>query len=221
MNLAKYIDHTALKPETTFKDIAQLCAEAKQYGFYSVCVNSCYVSDAYTLLKDFSSLVCSVIGFPLGACTIESKAFETTDAINKGAKEIDMVINVGALKEKRYDYVLKDIKAVTNAAKNKAIVKVILETCLLTNDEISKACELCLEAKADFVKTSTGFNKAGATLEHIKLMKSVVKENAKVKAAGGVRDYATALAFIDAGASRLGCSSSIKIIKGEKIDSDY
>jgi len=221
MNLAKYIDHTALKAETTLEDIKKLCEEANQYGFYSVCVNSCYASHAYEFLKDSTSLVCCVIGFPLGSCTTPSKAFETKDAIKNGAKEIDMVINIGALKDKRYDYVLEDIKAVTAAAKNKAIVKVILETCLLTNDEIVKACQLCLEANADFVKTSTGFNKAGATLEHIQLMKSVVKDNAKVKAAGGVRDYATALAFIDAGASRLGCSSSIKVINGETVDSGY
>lgn len=221
MNIAKYIDHTALKAETTKEDIIALCNEAKEYGFYSVCVNGAYVSDAYAILKDSDVLVCSVIGFPLGMGTKEAKAFETRDAISNGAKEIDMVINVGALKEKRYDYVKADIKSVTDAAKGKAIVKVILETCLLSDEEIIKACEICLEAKADFVKTSTGFNKAGANLHHIKLMKSVVKDNAKVKAAGGVKDYQTAVDFVNAGASRLGCSSSIKIVNGEKADGDY
>ncbi len=221
MNVAKYIDHTALKAETTLSDIKQLCEEAKEYGFYSVCVNSCYAAASKEYLSNSSVLVCCVIGFPLGACTKEAKAYETSDTIINGAKEIDMVINVGALKEKRYDYVLEDIKAVTNAAKGKAIVKVILETCLLTDTEIIKACEICLKANADFVKTSTGFNKAGATIEHVTLMKSVVKDKAKVKAAGGVRDYKTAIAFINAGASRLGCSSSIKIINGETIDGDY
>lgn len=221
MNVASYIDHTALKAETTLSDIKQLCEEAKQYGFYSVCVNSCYASVSKEYLSNSPVLVCCVIGFPLGSCTMEAKAYETTDAIKNGATEIDMVINVGALKEKRYDYVLEDIKAVTNAANGKAIVKVILETCLLTDDEIIKACELCLQANADFVKTSTGFNKAGATIKHVSLMKSVVKDRAKVKAAGGVRDYETAIAFIKAGASRLGCSSSIKIINGETIDGDY
>jgi len=221
MDVAKYIDHTALKPETTLSDIKILCNEAIKYGFYSVCVNSCYVADAYTLLRDYSPLVCSVIGFPLGACTKESKAFETLDAIHNGAKEIDMVINVGALKEKRYEYVLEDIKAVTYTAKNQALVKVILETCLLTDEQIIKACELCIEGGADFVKTSTGFNKAGATLQHVKLMKSVVKDKALVKAAGGVRDYDTAVAFIKAGASRLGCSSSVQIVTFEKATGDY
>lgn len=221
MNVASYIDHTALKAETTLTDIKKLCEEAKQHGFYSVCVNSCYAKASKEYLNSSSVLVCCVIGFPLGSCTKKAKAYETSDAILNGASEIDMVINVGALKEKRYDYVLEDIKAVTNVAKGKAIVKVILETCLLTDEEIIKACELCLKAKANFVKTSTGFNKAGATIEHVKLMKSVVKDNAKVKAAGGVRDYETAIAFINAGASRLGCSSSIKIINGETIEGDY
>lgn len=221
MNIAKYIDHTALKPETTSEDIRKLCEEAITYGFYSVCVNSSYVKEALALLKGSSVLVCSVIGFPLGVCTSEAKAFETADAIKKGAREIDMVIHVGALKEKKYDYVLDDIKAVTKAADKKALVKVILETCLLTDDEIIKACELCLEAGADYVKTSTGFNKAGATVEHIKLMKSVVKDQAKVKAAGGVRDYETAIAFINAGASRLGCSSSVNVMNGEKVSGGY
>jgi len=221
MDVAKYIDHTALKPETTLEDIKNLCNEAIEYGFYSVCVNSCYVADAYKLLRDSSPIVCSVIGFPLGACTKETKAFETLDAIHNGAKEIDMVINVGALKEKRYDYVLEDIEAVTYTARNKALVKVILETCLLTDEQIIKACELCIKAGADYVKTSTGFNKGGATIEHVKLMKSVVKDKALVKAAGGVRDYDTAVAFINAGASRLGCSSSVQIVTFEKAKDDY
>lgn len=210
--LAKFIDHTLLKPEATSDQIKALCKEAIEYGFASVCINPCRVKLASELLKGTDVKVCTVIGFPLGAATPEVKAFETKNAIDNGASEVDMVMNIGAIKEKDYELVEKDIRAVVEAAGGKAIVKVILENCLLEKDEIKKACEICIRAGADFVKTSTGFNKSGATLEDVKLMKETVKDRAGVKAAGGIKDAITAKAMIDAGASRLGTSSSIKIV---------
>lgn len=210
--LAKFIDHTLLKPEATSDQIKALCKEAIEYGFASVCINPCRVKLASELLKGTDVKVCTVIGFPLGAATPEVKAFETKNAIDNGASEVDMVMNIGAMKEKDYELVEKDIRAVVEAAGGKAIVKVILENCLLEKDEIKKACEICIRAGADFVKTSTGFNKSGATLEDVKLMKETVKDKAGVKAAGGIKDAITAKAMIDAGASRLGTSSSIKIV---------
>jgi len=210
--LAKFIDHTLLKPEATSDQIRSLCEEAIEYGFASVCINPCRVKLASELLKGTYVKVCTVIGFPLGAETPEVKAFETKNAIDNGASEVDMVMNIGAMKEKDYELVEKDIRAVVEAAGGKAIVKVILENCLLEKDEIKKACEICIRAGADFVKTSTGFNKSGATLEDVKLMKETVKDRAGVKAAGGIRDAITAKAMINAGASRLGTSSSIKIV---------
>ncbi len=212
MNLAKYIDHTILKPDATEEDIRILCEEAKTYGFASVCINPYWVSYAKQLLQDTDVAICTVVGFPLGATPACVKAYETSQAIEDGADEIDMVINIGALKSQDTQTVLEDIKAVVKASKQK-LVKVIIETCLLTDEQKRLACQLALEAQADFVKTSTGFSNHGATLEDVALMKSVVKDQAKVKASGGIRDYATAMSMIEAGASRLGTSSGVKITK--------
>lgn len=220
--LAKMIDHTLLKPEATKEQIKQLCDEAVEYGFASVCVNSGNVTLAYEYLKNTDIPVCCTVGFPLGATTTKAKVFETREAIENGAKEIDMVINIGALKSGDYDRVRSDIEEVVIAARGKASVKVIIETSLLKDEEKVKACELAAEAGADFVKTSTGFSTGGATVEDIKLMRSVVGKKIGVKASGGVGDYDTARAMLDAGACtlgdsnlcRLGTSRSINIIKG-------
>ena len=212
MDIAKYIDHTILKPEATAEDVKKLCREAREYNFASVCVNACYAKLVSTELVGTDVKTCVVVGFPLGAMTKEAKAFETTQAIENGATEIDMVINVGALKEKNYVLLKEDIEAVVNAATGKAIVKVIIETCLLTDEEKAKACEIAKEAKADFVKTSTGFSTSGATKEDIALMRKTVGENIGVKASGGVRDFKTAMDMINAGASRIGASASISIV---------
>ncbi|MGX6970656.1 deoxyribose-phosphate aldolase [Vagococcus bubulae] len=213
MNLAKYVDHTLLKPDATREQIKTLCEEAAEYDFASVCVNPFWVSYAADILADAKAKVCTVIGFPLGANTTETKVFETTNAIENGAEEIDMVINIGALKNKEYDIVEKDIAAVVEASHPKAIVKVIIETCLLTDEEIVKACELSVAANADFVKTSTGFSTGGATPEDVKLMKDTVKDNAFVKASGGVRSKEDAFTMIEMGADRLGTSSGILLVK--------
>lgn len=212
MYLNRLIDHTILKSDATKEDIKVLCEEAKEYQFASVCVNPYWVSYAKSLLEDSNVAVCTVVGFPLGATPLEVKAFETLSAIHDGADEIDMVINIGALKSNDTQTVLNEIKAVRNAAEDK-VLKVIIETCLLTDDEKKLACNLALEAKADFVKTSTGFSTHGATQEDVALMKSVVLDNAKVKASGGIRDKETAIAMVEAGASRLGTSSGVKIMK--------
>ncbi|EQB85730.1 deoxyribose-phosphate aldolase [Clostridium punense] len=214
MNIASMIDHTLLKPDASRDAVIKICAEAREYKFKSVCVNSCHTKLVAEELKDSGVLVCTVIGFPLGAMETKSKAFETARAIELGANEIDMVINVGALKDKDYDLVLNDIKEVVETAKGKAIVKVILETCLLTNEEKIKACQLSQEAGADFVKTSTGFSTGGATVEDIKLMRETVGPNMGVKASGAVRTKEDALAVIEAGANRIGASSSIAIVEG-------
>ena len=216
MDIAKYIDHTILKPQSTVEDVKKLCKEAKEYNFASVCVNGCYAKLVSTELAGSDVKTCVVTGFPLGAMTKEAKAFETIDAIKNGANEIDMVINVGALKGEDYDLVKEDIEAVVNAAKGKAIVKVIIEECLLTDEEKVKACEISKEAKADFVKTSTGFSTGGATKEDIALMRKTVGEGLGVKASGGVRDYNTAMDMINAGASRIGASASISIVSESK-----
>ena len=216
MDIAKYIDHTILKPEATIEEVKKLCREAKEYNFASVCVNSCYAKLVSTELTGSDVKTCVVVGFPLGAMTKEAKEFETSDAIKNGANEIDMVINVGALKDKNYDLLKEDIEAVVNAAKDKAIVKVIIETCLLTDEEKVKACEISKEAKADFVKTSTGFSSGGATKEDIALMRKTVGPDLGVKASGGVRDYKTAMDMINAGASRIGASASIAIVSESK-----
>lgn len=214
-DLAKYIDHTLLKPEATPDQIEKLCKEAKKHGFASVCVNPTNVALAAKLLKGSDVKVCTVIGFPLGANTSFVKAAETRDAIANGADEIDMVINVGALKAKNSDQVEKDIAAVVEAA-NGNLVKVIIETCLLTDEEKEEACKLSKKAGADFVKTSTGFNKSGATPEDIALMRKTVGPELGVKASGGVRDTAAALEMIKNGATRIGASASIAIIEGLK-----
>ena len=216
MDIAKYIDHTILKPEATVEEVKKLCKEAKEYNFASVCVNGCYSKLVSTELAGSDVKTCVVVGFPLGSMTKEAKAFETTDAIKNGANEIDMVINVGALKDKNYDLFKEDIEAVVNAAKGKAIVKVIIETCLLNDEEKVKACEISKEANADFVKTSTGFSTGGATKEDIALMRKTVGESLGVKASGGVRDYKTAMDMINAGASRIGASASIAIVSESK-----
>lgn len=220
MKLNKYIDHTILKPETTKEQVAQILAEAKEYDFASVCVNPTWVAYAAQELKDSDVKVCTVIGFPLGANTPAVKAFETKDAIENGADEIDMVINIGALKSKNDELVLEDIKAVVEASGDK-LVKVIIETCLLTEEEKVKACQLSKEAGADFVKTSTGFSTGGATVEDVALMRKTVGSDMGVKASGGARSYEDAIAFIEAGATRIGASSGVAIMKGEKADGDY
>ncbi|MDF3001479.1 MAG: deoC [Bacillota bacterium] len=212
--LNRYFDHTVLKPEATEADVTKLCKEAKEYEFFAVCVNSCYVPLAKKLLEGTDVQVAAVVGFPLGACCTEAKVFETEWACREGAKEIDMVIHVGALKEKRFDYIKEDITDVVAAAMEfDAIVKVILETCLLTDEEIVKACELAKEAGAAFVKTSTGFSKDGATAHHVALMKKTVGDELQVKASGGIRDLAKTLAMIEAGADRIGASASVEIYK--------
>ncbi|HIV80373.1 MAG TPA: deoxyribose-phosphate aldolase [Candidatus Avanaerovorax faecigallinarum] len=212
--LNKYFDHTLLKAEAKPVDIEKLCAEAKEYDFYSVCVNSCYVEEAAKLLKDTDVKIAAVVGFPLGACTTETKAFETEEACRGGASEVDMVLNVGMLKAGRDSYVEEDIRAVVRAAgKYNAIVKVILETCLLTDEEVVKACNLSKTAGAHFVKTSTGFSSGGATVHHVSLMKKTVGETLQVKASGGIRDYETARAMIDAGADRIGASATVAIME--------
>lgn len=221
MNLAGMIDHTALKPAITKEEIVKLCEEAKEYMFASVCVNPTWIELSSELLKGTDVKVCTVVGFPLGATTTETKAFETKDAIQKGATEVDMVINIGALKDQNYDLVEKDIRAVVEAAKGKALTKVIIETSQLTDEEKRKACELSVKAGADFVKTSTGFSGGGATVEDIALMRKVVGPTIGVKASGGVRDSKGALAMVEAGATRIGASAGIAIVKGETGTTDY
>ena len=215
MKLNKYIDHTLLKADATKEQITKLCNEAKEHDFASVCVNTSYVPLCADLLKGSDVKVCCVVGFPLGAMDSASKAFEAKTAVNNGANEVDMVINIGALKDKDYDYVTKDIEAVVNASKP-AIVKVIIETCLLTDEEKVEACKCTMKANAEFVKTSTGFSSAGATLQDVALMRKTVGTVCKVKAAGGIRSYEDAIKMIDAGADRLGCSAGIKIVEGAK-----
>ncbi|PAV29022.1 deoxyribose-phosphate aldolase [Virgibacillus profundi] len=220
-NLAKYIDHTQLKPDTTKEKIQQIVEEAKEYEFASVCVNPYWVSFCYDYLKDTTVKVCTVIGFPLGATSTESKVFETKKSIQDGATEVDMVINVGELKSGNVQAVKADIEAVVNAAKDKALTKVIIETSLLSEDEKVRACKLAKEAGADYVKTSTGFSGGGATVEDIKLMRQTVGSEMGVKASGGVRDLETTKAMIDVGATRIGASAGIDIIKGNQGTSDY
>ncbi|HEM5422827.1 TPA: deoxyribose-phosphate aldolase [Streptococcus suis] len=220
MKLNKYIDHTILKPETTQEQVEKILAEAKEYDFASVCVNPTWVALAAESLKDSDVKVCTVIGFPLGANTPAVKAFETKDAISNGADEIDMVINIGALKTGNYDLVLEDIKAVVAASGDK-LVKVIIEACLLTDDEKVNACQLSQEAGADYVKTSTGFSTGGATVADVALMRKTVGPDMGVKASGGARSYEDAIAFIEAGASRIGASSGVAIMNGAQADGDY
>ncbi|MEW9080376.1 deoxyribose-phosphate aldolase [Terrisporobacter glycolicus] len=217
-NIANMIDHTVLKAFSSKEDVIKVCEEAKEHGFFSVCINPTHIELAKKELEGSKVKVCTVIGFPLGANTSEVKAFETKDAIAKGAHEVDMVINIGALKDKNYDLVCNDIKAVVDAANKEALVKVIIETCYLTDEEKQIACELSVKAGADYVKTSTGFGTGGSTPEDIKLMRDVVGPNVGVKASGGVRTTEDAIKVIDAGASRIGASASISIATGEKTD---
>ena len=219
--LARMIDHTILKPEAKGEDVKKICDEALEYKFASVCVNPTRVKEAYEILKGSEVKVCTVIGFPLGATTTNTKVFETKDAIANGATEVDMVINIGRLKDKDYDFVKEDIKSVVEAAKGKALTKVIIETCLLTDEEKVIACKLAKEAGADFVKTSTGFSTGGATKEDIKLMRETVGPDLGVKASGGVRSIEDAEAVIKNGATRIGASASIAICEGKVSDSTY
>jgi deoxyribose-phosphate aldolase len=213
--LAKLIDHTLLKPGATKDDVKRLCEEAKKYGFWSVCVNPTYVSLATEILGETDVKVCSVVGFPLGATTPEVKALEAERAVNDGASETDMVINVGALKSRDYRLVKEDIRKVVERAKARknTVVKVIIEAGLLTDDEKVLACRLVKESGADFVKTSTGFNAPGATVKDVKLMRSVVGSDFGVKASGGIRTYRDAAKLVEAGANRIGTSSGIAIIE--------
>lgn len=212
MDLARYIDHTILKPDAKESDIIKLCKEALEYKFASVCVNASNVKLADSFLHGTDVKVCTVVGFPLGATTKETKAFEAAQAIENGASEVDMVINIGALKSGKLDVVEEDIKAVANVCKGKALLKVIIETCLLTDEEKVTACELSKKAGANFVKTSTGFSTGGATAEDITLMRRSVGPEMGVKASGGIRNLETALAMIKAGATRIGASASISIV---------
>ncbi|OJG90543.1 deoxyribose-phosphate aldolase [Enterococcus saccharolyticus] len=208
------MDHTILKADTPKSEVLRIIEEAKKYHFYSVCINPVWVSLAAEELKGEPVSVCTVIGFPLGASTTATKAFETEDAIKNGADEIDMVISIGQLKSGDYEAVQNDIAGVVAAAKDRALVKVILETCLLTDEEIVKACELAKAAGADFVKTSTGFSTGGADVNDVRLMRETVGPEMGVKASGGIHNEAQALAMVEAGASRLGTSASVAIISG-------
>ena len=214
-DIASMIDHTILKPEATSADVKKICAEALQYKFASVCVNSCYASFVTEQLKGSDVKTCVVVGFPLGAMQTSSKVAEASNAIKDGANEIDMVINIGALKENNYEYLFDDIKSVVEASHNgNAICKVIIEASLLTDEEKVKACFISKESGADFVKTSTGFNGSGATPEDVSLMKRVVGEKVKVKASGGVRSKNDAVKVLNAGADRIGASAGVKIVSG-------
>ena len=210
MEISKFIDHTILKATARKEDINKLCEEAKKYNFFSVCVNGANVRYAYEQVKNSDVKVAAVVGFPLGAMSKDAKVFEAKRAIEDGASEIDMVINIGALKDGEYEYVENEIREIIG----NNVLKVIIETCYLTDDEKKKACELSLNAKADFVKTSTGFGTGGATFEDVELMKSVVGDKAEVKASGGVKDLETAKKYIELGATRLGTSSGIAIVTG-------
>ena len=216
MKLEKFIDHTILKPEATAEEVKKICSEAKEYGFASVCVNPYYAALVSNELKGTDINTCVVIGFPLGSNTKEIKTLETVQAVKNGAQEVDMVINISALKNKTYEIVKEDIEAVVRAANKRAIVKVIIETCLLTDEEKVKACQIAKEAGADFVKTSTGFSTAGANSHDVALMRKTVGEEMGVKASGGIRDYDKALEMITAGASRIGVSASIAIVTAKE-----
>ncbi|WP_283637497.1 deoxyribose-phosphate aldolase [Aquaticitalea lipolytica] len=220
MNINAYIDHTLLKPTTTERDIIDLCNEAKRFQFYSVCVNSSYIPLAKQLLSKSSVKICSVVGFPLGAMSTASKVFEAQKAVHDGADEIDMVINIGFLKSKNHVAVLKDITDVKMAI-GRIPLKVILEISELSKNEIVKACEICLDAKVDFIKTSTGFSKSGATLTAVKIIKKTVRDRAKIKASGGIKDLETAQKYIDAGVSRIGTSSGVAIVTNKTSVAKY
>lgn len=217
MKLSKYIDHTLLKADASIEAIKKLCDEAKQFDFKSVCVNTCNIELCKKELEGSDVLTCCVIGFPLGAMSTESKVFEAKDAVEKGADEVDMVINIGRLKDKQYDYCTDEIKRIKEACGDK-VLKVIIETCLLTEEEIVEACKCTMNGGADFVKTSTGFSTSGATFEGVALMKKTVGEKCLIKAAGGVRSHEDMLKMIELGANRIGTSSGTKLISiGEEI----
>ena len=216
MSIASYIDHTLLKPDATGEQIDRLCAEAREYGFASVCVNPYYVARCVKNLKGTDVKVCTVVGFPLGATTMETKVFETLQAVASGAQEIDMVMNVCAMKSGHTKAIEQEIQALAAAVEEKAILKVIIETCLLTDEEKTQACRIARRSGAQFVKTSTGFGSGGATVEDVALMKKAAGANVKVKASGGIRDYATAKAMIEAGADRIGASAGVSIVKEEQ-----
>ncbi|MDQ6599709.1 deoxyribose-phosphate aldolase [Bacillus salipaludis] len=221
VKIAAMIDHTLLKPDATRQQIETLCQEAIEYKFFSVCVNPAWVKTCSDLLNGSDVKVCTVIGFPLGATTSETKAFETKNAIDNGADEVDMVINIGALKDRNDQLVESDIRAVVDAAETRALTKVIIETSLLTQEEKIRACQLAVQAGADFVKTSTGFSSGGATIEDISLMRQAVGPELGVKASGGVRSTEDALKMIEAGATRIGASSGVAILKGLTVTSSY
>jgi deoxyribose-phosphate aldolase len=220
MKINKYIDHTALKPTTTERDIIDLCNEAKEHQFYSVCVSSCYVPLAKQLVTKSAVKVCSVVGFPHGNMSTEAKVSEAIQAVSDGADEIDMVINIGLMNSKNFVAVFKDVSDVKIAI-GRIPLKVILEISELSKNEIIKACEICLDAKVEFIKTSTGFSKGGATLTAVKIIKKTVKNHAKIKASGGIKDYETVKKYIDAGADRIGTSSGVAILSGEMSTSNY
>lgn len=211
ITLARHIDHTLLKPDAVEAELVKLCEEAREHKFFSVCINPCNIEKAKELLEGTDTKICTVVGFPLGQMTTEAKSFETNEAVLLGAEEVDMVINVGKLKDKDYEYVLEDIRAVVLAAKG-VLTKVIIETCLLTDEEKVKACELAKDAGADYVKTSTGFSKGGATKEDIALMRKTVGPEMGVKASGGIRTLEDAMGMIENGATRLGLSASVSIV---------
>jgi deoxyribose-phosphate aldolase len=220
MNINSYIDHTLLSASATERDIIDHCNQAKIHKFYSVCVNSCYVPLANQLLKDTKVKICTVVGFPLGAASTNAKVFEAKQAINDGAHEIDMVMNLGVFKSKNYVEVFKDIKDVKTAI-GRTPLKVIIEISELSKNGIVKASEICLDAKVDFVKTSTGFTKSGATLTAVKIIRKTVRNKCKIKASGGIGDYETARKYIDIGVERLGTSKGISIANGELSDAGY
>lgn len=217
--LARFIDHTVLKADASAQDIEKLCAEAREFGFFSVCVNGSRVAQARHLLEDSEVKVAGVVGFPLGAADSDTKRFETEAAIDNGAQEIDVVLNIGRLKEGDHAYVLRELRDVVEAAEERT-VKVIMETCLLSREEKIYACQLIMESGAHFAKTSTGFSSGGATLDDIKLLREQVGPKFGVKASGGIRDTATALAMIEAGATRLGVSAGVAIVRGVQAPSD-
>lgn len=220
MELNKYIDHTNLKQDMLEQDLIKLVNEAKEYDFFSICINPCWVKQASELLAGSNTKVCSVIGFPLGANTTNIKVLEAKEAIENGASEIDMVINVSKLKDKDYEYVYNEIKQIKEAIGNN-VLKVIIEACLLTNDEKTIACQIIMKAGANFVKTSTGMSTGGATVEDVKLFKEVVGDTTLIKAAGGVRTYEDAISMIEAGANRIGTSGGVKIVNGETHTDGY
>jgi deoxyribose-phosphate aldolase len=215
MQLNQYIDHTLLKPTATPSEIKKLCTEAVQHKFYAVCVNGCYAETAKRAVQNSDVKIATVIGFPLGAMTTAAKVFEAKDALNKGADEIDMLINIGMLKANKTDYIENEIAEIKKAIGSK-VLKVIIETCYLTNTEKEAACRAALNAKADFVKTSTGFGTAGATFEDVKLMKEIAGDKMQIKASGGIKDRETAIKYIELGVSRLGTSSGIKLVTSEE-----